>query len=100
MKIGCECGAVIVDQTDYLANKGYIFGDKDWFNFWDIVDDAIENPSDKETREEAAMRVRKSQPTRLIWECRQCGRLYLDDQNHDLVQYVPANKKCNDILDR
>ncbi|WP_162933090.1 hypothetical protein [Roseovarius sp. EL26] len=100
VKIKCECGAVIPDQTDNLSFKGYVFGDKDWFNFWDIVDEAIENPPAVETKEQTAMRIRRSEKTRMAWECFQCGRLYMDDSQSQLVQYVPINGKYNKILDR
>lgn len=100
MKIECECGTVIVDQTDGLPHKGHVFGDKDWFDFWDKIDAAIENPPLAENKQETVMRIRQSDMSRLVWECHQCGRLYLEDENHDLLQYVPANHKNNGVLNR
>ena len=100
MKIGCECGASIPDQTDRLPNKGHIFGDRDWCSFWDKIDAAIENPPKHETRQETVMRTRQGETSRHVWECHQCGRLYLEDANHDLIEYFPANRKYNAILDR
>ncbi|MEH6727292.1 MAG: hypothetical protein V7703_14105, partial [Hyphomicrobiales bacterium] len=81
-------------------NKGHIFGDKDWFGFWDKIDDAIENPPKHETKQETVMRTRQGETSRLVWECHQCGRLYLEDQDHNLVEYRPANRKYNAILTR
>ncbi|UTW66576.1 hypothetical protein KFE94_00250 [bacterium SCSIO 12643] len=43
MKIKCVCDNLIIDQTDYLSNKGYLISDLDWFNFWDSIDEAIES---------------------------------------------------------
>ena len=42
MKIKCQCGAVIVDQTDYLPHKAYIIPDQEWFGILDAIDEAIE----------------------------------------------------------
>ncbi|WP_299677007.1 hypothetical protein [uncultured Tenacibaculum sp.] len=38
MKIKCNCGFYIVDNTDSLTNKGYLISDTQWFNFWDAID--------------------------------------------------------------
>jgi hypothetical protein len=98
MKIKCNCGEIIVDNTDYLSNKSYIIGDKDFFDFLDIIDDAIEDTSTN--REELLMKVRRAEPSKQAWECNSCGRLYLDDAKNNLVEYLPHNGKPNRIFDR
>ncbi len=47
MKINCTCQNTIVDQTDYLKNKGYVISATQWFDFWDSIDNAIEKSGNK-----------------------------------------------------
>lgn len=98
MKIQCACGEIIVDQTDYLSYKAYIIGDKDYFDFLDAIDDAIESTdTDKGA---LCVKVRNAEQSRMAWECNSCGRLYFDDAEKNLVEYVPQNGKANRIFNR
>lgn len=98
MKIKCRCGELIPDTTDHLPNKAYFIGDMDYFDFLDKIDEAIE--SNDENREHLCMNVRQALPSRLAWECNSCGRLYLDDEHGNLVEYLPQNGKANRVFDR
>ena len=98
MKIRCTCGEIIPDQTDYLPYKAYIIGDKNYFDFMDAIDDAIE--SSEPNREDLCMKVRRAEPSRLAWECGTCGRLYFDDAEGKLVEYLPKDGKPHRIFDR
>ncbi|WP_171209086.1 MULTISPECIES: hypothetical protein [unclassified Ruegeria] len=98
MKILCKCGTVIRDQTDYLPHKAYVIGDKDYFEFLDLVDAAI--LSKDENRERLLENVRGAEPSRLAWECNSCGRLFFDAKDGKLVEYLPQNSKANRIFDR
>ena len=98
MKIRCSCGELIVDQTDDLAHKAHIIGDKDYFDFLDTVDDAIEQLSGN--KQDLCMKIRRAEPSRPAWECSFCGRLYLNDKNGNLVEYIPQNGQANGIFDR
>lgn len=98
MKIRCSCEELIPDQTDYLSYKARIIGDKNYFDFLDAVDDAI--ASDYPDKETLMNQIRKLEPSRMAWECLSCGRLYFDDADRNLVEYVPANQKVNRIFDR
>ena len=98
MKIKCTCGEIIPDQTDYLSYKAYIIGDKNYFDFLDTIDEAIE--SKEEDREKLCMSVRRAEPSRLAWECNTCGRLYLRDENGNLIEYRPENGQANRVFDR
>lgn len=93
MKIGCHCGATIYDQTDYLPHKAHYIPDQDVFEVLDAIDDAIEKsgPTAKE-KEAACMKVRRliGKLSRSAWQCRVCGRVYIDDQAHKLQQLVPG----------
>ncbi|MFO0797058.1 MAG: hypothetical protein U0804_06240 [Gemmataceae bacterium] len=95
MKIGCHCGAVIVDQTDDLPYKGYLIPDEDFYAVFDALDDQVINPVaggslDREAAYHLARRI-IGRPARRMWQCVACGRLYIDDHNHQLRCFVPAD---------
>ncbi len=98
MKIKCQCGGLIVDQTDYLSQKGHLIPDKKWFNFWDEIDDAIEG-SDEKNAENSCMQLRINNRFKLFWECKDCGRLFVDSANGELIVFKPENRKYNGVLD-
>lgn len=98
MKIKCECGDLIVDQTDYLSQKGHLIPDKKWFNFWDDIDSAIEDSNEKNA-EDSCMQLRINNRSKLFWECKNCGRLFVDSVNGELIVFMPENRKYNGVLD-
>jgi len=99
MKIKCTCENIIVDQTDYLKNKGYLISDTQWFDFWDAVDEAIkESEYSKAEKEDFSIQFKQQWVFKKIWECSKCGKLYIEDKNGELVSYSPDSKKYNRIL--
>ncbi len=96
MKFLCPCGAVIVDQTDYLSYKGHLFPDQNWFDTHDAIDSEVIDKlaAGQITREEAHTQVDTvlDRFVRMVYECRDCGRLFIDDRNHELQSYVPESK--------
>ena len=93
MKIACPCGSTLVDQTDGLPTKAHVIADQEWFRVLDTIDAAIERTkSTARARELACHRVRRllSEITRLAWQCSTCGRLFLDDANRSLREFVPV----------
>lgn len=101
MKIKCACDNLIIDQTDYLSNKGYLISDLDWFNFWDSIDEAIES-TDKTPKEREAMcmQLRKQRIFKTLWECDRCGNLFVNGDDGNLVIYIPDNKNYNQVLNK
>ena len=96
MKIGCHCGASIVDQTDYLPHKGHLIPDQEWFVKFDAIDDEIIDPTaaGRLSKETAYINARDilSRSSRLMWQCQACGRLYIDDQKGQLQCYIPSTE--------
>jgi hypothetical protein len=93
MKIQCACGSLIHDGTDGLSNKAHIVPDQRWDTLFDEIDDLIEKRcATAAQREAACMKVRSllSAAARLAWQCRSCGRLYVDDADRALQCYAPA----------
>ena len=90
MKISCTCGHRISDTTEGLRYKGHLMSDTVWLNFWDAIDAAVEQsgPTAKE-KEAACMQLRKWWGAfRLVWECTDCGRVYVDSDGGRLKGYV------------
>lgn len=74
MNIGCICGTVILDQTDFLSFKAHLVADRDWEDFVDSS--------------ESTKRI-DSTYVRLCYQCTQCGRLYVDDASRSLHAFIP-----------
>ena len=91
MKIKCECGGIIVDQTDFLPFKAHMISDQDWFDFLDAIDNAVEKsgPTSKE-KELALMNVRilAGILSKSIYQCTLCGRLFVENENHELETFI------------
>ncbi|WP_108802955.1 hypothetical protein [Aquimarina sp. Aq107] len=101
MKIKCSCENIIIDQTDYLKNKGYLISDTQWFDFWDNIDAAIEKSGEsKKEKEEACMQLRRQNIFKTLWECTNCGKLYIDGIYGDLISYSSDTKKYNEVLNK
>lgn len=99
MKIGCQCGEIIIDQTDYLPQKGHLIPDQEWFATYDAIDDeVIDHLADGSLDKEKARMVTRliiRRSARLMWQCDECGRLYIDDQQGELQCYVPENESTS-----
>ncbi len=99
MKIVCSCGASIVDQTDYLPHKGHLIPDQEWFAVFDALDaDIIDALASGRLPRPDAYRLAREiirQASRLMYQCRSCGRLFIDDMQHELQTYVPAAEETS-----
>jgi hypothetical protein len=96
VKIGCHCGAQIVDQSDNLPHKGHLIPDQAWFATFDAIDDEVIDPVAEErlSKEAAYHHARRiiCRFARLMWQCRECGRLYIDDLDGQLRCFVPEGE--------
>jgi hypothetical protein len=96
MKISCRCGAMISDTTDYISRKGHLTPDQEIYGVWDGIDDEVIDrvASGELSVNDAYMVSRRimSSPTRLMWQCFECGRLYIDGPNGDLHCFVPEDE--------
>jgi hypothetical protein len=83
MKIECVCGHLISDGTDDLPHKAHIIPDQSWNALFETIDGIIENRcATRAQRTEASMLIRAAvaKVTREAWQCRACGKLYVDDK--------------------
>ncbi|MCA9044801.1 MAG: hypothetical protein KDA69_10805 [Planctomycetaceae bacterium] len=99
MKIGCHCGATISDSTDYLSHKAHLTPDQNLYDVWDGIDDEVIDPvaSRKLSADDAYMVSRRiiASPTRLMWQCFECGRLYIDGLDGELHCFVPESDETD-----
>ena len=97
MKIGCYCGATIYDQSDSLPHKGHFIPDQKWLAAYDAIDEDVIDPLLDGSLEREAAYIKSrgiiSGSSRLIYQCRSCGRLYVEDGNRQLHCYVPASSE-------
>ena len=74
MNFYCKCGFLFHDNADCLYFKGRLIADQDWNNLWNYIDNGVkngENPCDN---------IWKLFP-RSMFQCPECGRLYMEDDN-------------------
>jgi hypothetical protein len=102
MKIRCQCGAMIRDQTDNLPHKGHLIPDQEWLPVYDgidvVIDDLAAGRVDAET---ASMKIRSilGNASRHVYQCKECGRLLVDDRQRQLHTFAPASADmCKEIL--
>jgi hypothetical protein len=99
VKIGCHCGAVIVDHTDDLPHKGHLIPDQEWFATSDAIDDEVidlvaEGRLNKEAAHRLVLQIIR-RPARLMWQCPACGRLYVDSLDGQLRCFVPEGEPAD-----
>lgn len=93
MKIQCLCGEILHDATDGLPNKAHFIPDQKWHGMFESLDWLIENRCDSpRQRDEACNHLRQlmNSLSRTAWQCRSCGRMYLEDETRDLHCYSPG----------
>lgn len=94
MKFLCDCGKLIVDQTDDLPYKGHLISDQDYNDYFDAIDAAIEkggpSQSDKE-KEIECMIIRSINAFRSIYQCSNCGTIFINDSEGKFHLYAPKS---------
>jgi len=97
VKIGCHCGATISDSADSLSHKAHLTPDQDLYGVWDGIDDAVIDrvASGELALRDAYVESRRiiSAPTRLMWQCFDCGRLYIDGPDGKMHCFVPETSE-------
>jgi hypothetical protein len=102
MKIQCQCGAIISDQTDNLPHKGHLIPDQEWIPVHDGIDAVIEDVAAGRMKTDAAsMKIRSLIGTsaRFAYQCKECGQLFVNDRQHQMHTFTPASDDtCREIL--
>ena len=101
MWIKCKCGNIIHDNTDCISYKGHIISDKEYFKMLELVDEMIE--STVKNREALAMTFRTNLSgyikIKSIFQCTNCGRILIEDENNHYCSFVPDEHERNGLLD-
>ncbi len=87
MKFNCLCGRVIVDSADCSPVKAHVIPDQEAFSILDAIDAAISHSgSSAHAKAVACMKVRAllSDVARRIWQCQECGRLWIEDKAKEI----------------
>ncbi len=88
--MNCPCGAVILDIADSSTNKAHLIPDEGWLALLEKIDGLIEGVAARPAKAEAAcMEVRRLLKTRPVYQCRECGRLFVDDRAHQSHIFTP-----------
>ena len=101
MKIHCNCGNLITDNTDNQKHKGHLIADTRWWEFWEAIDAAVmANPGAHPDQQEAAvMKVRQlSSLFKSCWECTACGRIYFDEKGKNLNEFLPKESEYQGVM--
>ncbi|NNP71708.1 hypothetical protein A7P53_04395 [Acinetobacter defluvii] len=106
-KLGCTCGHVIRDNTDDLPHKASFIPDKLDYQILDEIQTRIENYKEKLNLGEKVyddylfdlistvdLKFRKD-----IYECINCGRLWLQTASGNFISYLSETGKYEAILD-
>ena len=84
MKFECLCGTLIPDQTDALPHKARIVADQDWFD--------LSESTDVRTSGEITLTLWRA--TRIAYQCRECGRIWINDKAGTLHSFVPDSAEA------
>lgn len=111
----CTCGHIIADSTDYLPYKGYFRADQDQDEYYSVIDQLAEFIHAREIGEQERFFARhyggkpptktdvkdvitsilarsRSRLERIMYECEQCGRLWIDyPQGQTMLAYHPEH---------
>ena len=92
----CHCGNEIKDTTDCLRNKGHLTPDQDLHSVWDGMDEQVIDriASGELSLDEAYVNSRRlmSLPARTVYQCFECGRLYIDGPDGERNCFLPESK--------
>jgi hypothetical protein len=105
MKIFCECGHIIYDNTDCISRKARFIADQDSSDLLDKIEDQIKklvisleyaasNKIDLDVLIEDTM-IDVSDTiidySRTIYQCSECGRLFIDDNQFHTHVFAPQD---------
>ena len=96
MKILCECGEVIRDNTDGLTFKASYVADEDWNELWELVESSLEKAAGPDARPVHHVMSEFSRFFEWMWQCRACGRLFLTDDTNKTDSHVFTFKQSGD----
>jgi 5-methylcytosine-specific restriction endonuclease McrA len=81
-----------LDIADSVAAKAHLIPDQQWLPLFDALDKVIDDVAEKRMKVDSAyMEIRRILKTRPVYQCRECGRLFVDDRQHKAHVFTPAS---------
>ena len=100
MHFYCTCGRCIHDITDNIPYKAYLLSDEDEDRYCEAIE-AVMRTEDL-TMDERVNRIVISLQTRYlsrcIYQCPDCGKLFVDDNDYKLHSFVPEEPVDKQLL--
>ena len=98
MKIKCNCGNTILDITDALRYKAHYIPEVNWDEIMEKIECYIKEGN--QDKEKLCWDMRKTiiEKTRLIYQCNNCGKVYIEDEKRNLIEFNPLNNENTDVL--
>ena len=95
MKLACPCGCTIRDNTDDLPYKARVTPDRRWEKLWCAFEAALNATPPHSEEQEIELAAKFSHPAnfRLAYQCPECARIFIEDRNDRLVEFVPASAR-------
>lgn len=93
----CQCGYIIHDSSDFLSYKGSIMADQDESDYFDRVEEIIKSDNPNKNSLMCDFLRELGYMTKTIYQCSQCGRLYIED-NNEFFCFRPENHTNNNVL--
>ncbi len=98
MWIQCICGNQIKDVSDEVRYKARYISDKDWFSLLDKVESLIESNEPDKNKLRREFIDLMFQKTKDMYQCMECGRLFVDNKDRILSRFAPELNADKDIF--
>ena len=91
MHFYCPCGNRISDTTDNIPHKAHLLPDQDMISYCAALEQIVqtENLSIEEKLNQIIIEIQGHYLSRCIYQCPNCGRLFVDDTSHNLHSFLP-----------
>ena len=87
MNFACRCGYCFYDGSDNLSFKAHILADEDWNEFVGYLEDAEKPHTEKIENMGRSLDLLE----RCIYQCPECGRLFLESADGSLTMFTPSD---------
>ena len=93
MKFRCKCDHIIVDQTDDIPYKAYIYPDQSMNALFNTIDEIFENkkPDDHFEYDRLTNPILHPKGLRNIYQCPECGMIWISNSSGRLYGFIPES---------
>lgn len=89
MKFECVCGTLVLDQTDALPHKAQFVADQDWSSLLETIDELSAQSRARPEENSMAITSALLRFSRIAYQCRECGRIWINDKAGRLHSFAP-----------